>query len=76
VAERASQLNVYQMAVGDPGYAEKDLARYRAATPAKVQAAVKAALDPNARVILRIVPKEAPPEGDAKKAPAAKKGGK
>lgn len=76
VAERASQLNIYQMAVGDPGYAEKDLARYRAATPAKVQAAVKAALDPSARVILRIVPKEAPPEADAKKAPAAKKGGK
>ncbi|MFT3764908.1 MAG: hypothetical protein QM820_05230 [Minicystis sp.] len=73
VAERAQLLNTYQMAVGDPGYADKDLARYRAATPAAVQAVVKGTLDPNARVILRVVPKDAPP--DAAK-PAAKKGAK
>lgn len=69
VAGRASLLNQYQMAVGDPGYAEKDLARYRAATPAKVQAFVKSTLDPNARVIVRVVPKDAPPDA---KAPAKK----
>jgi predicted Zn-dependent peptidase len=73
VAERAQLLNTYQMAVGDPGYADKDLGRYRAATPAAVQAAVQATLDPKARVILRVVPKDAPPE-PAKA--AAKKGGK
>jgi predicted Zn-dependent peptidase len=72
VAERAQLLNTYQMAVGDPGYADKDLARYRAATPAQVQAVVKATLDPNARVILRVVPKDAPAAAPA----AAKKGGK
>jgi zinc protease len=72
VAGRASLLNQYQMAVGDPGYAEKDLARYRAATPAKVQAFVKSTLDPKARVILRVVPKDAPPPA---KEPAAKKKG-
>lgn len=72
VAERAQLLNTYQMAVGDPGYADEDLARYRAATPAQIQAVVKATLDPNARVILRVVPKDAPAVVPA----AAKKGGK
>jgi len=71
VNERASLLNIYQMAVGDPGYADKDLARYRAATAAQVQATVKATLDPNARVIIRVVPKEAPAA-----APAQPGGGK
>jgi predicted Zn-dependent peptidase len=58
VEGRASLLNQYQMAVGDPGYADKDLARYRAVTPASLQAVVKKTLDPHARVILRVVPKE------------------
>jgi zinc protease len=75
---RASLLNQYQQAVGDPGYAETDLARYRAATPASVQAAARQVLDPNARVILRVVPREAPAEAPVKKkaAAAAKKGSK
>ncbi len=73
VPARASQLNQYQQSVGDPGYAEKDLARYRAATPAAVQAIARQVLDPNARVILRVVPKDAPaPDARA----GAKKGGK
>jgi zinc protease len=71
VAARATLLNQYQQDVGDPGYAEKDLARYRAATPASVQAVAKQVLDPNARVILRVVPKEAP----AAAGPAHLKGG-
>jgi predicted Zn-dependent peptidase len=69
VAARASQLNQYQMAVGDPGYAEKDLARYRDATAASIQAFARQVLDPNARVILRVVPREAKPDA----APAPKK---
>jgi predicted Zn-dependent peptidase len=73
VQERASLLNMYQMAIGDPGYADKDLGRYRAATAAQVQATVKATLDPNARVIIRVVPKEAAP---AAAPAAATKGGK
>jgi predicted Zn-dependent peptidase len=72
VHERASLLNQYQMAVGDPGYADKDLARYRAATAAGLHAVVKKTLDPNARVILRVMPKDAPPEA----APKGAKGGK
>jgi predicted Zn-dependent peptidase len=73
VPARAALLNQYQESVGDPGYAEKDLARYRAATPASVQAMAKQVLDPNARVILYVVPKEAPAT-PAKAAP--KKGAK
>jgi predicted Zn-dependent peptidase len=78
VPARATLLNQYQMHVGDPGYAEKDLARYRAATPASLQAVAKQVLDPNARVILRVVPKEAPapPSKPKSAAPRARKGGK
>jgi zinc protease len=69
---RASMLNDYQMSVGDPGYAERDLQRYREVTPATLQAVAQKVLDPNARVILRVVPKEAPP---AEKGAAKKLGG-
>jgi predicted Zn-dependent peptidase len=70
---RASALNTYQMDTGDPGYAEKDLARYRAATPESLLAAAQKVLDPNARVILRVEPKQAPA---AAKPAAHKKGAK
>jgi zinc protease len=63
--ERASRLNQYQQSVGDPGYADKDLGRYRAATPESVQAIAKQVLDPNARVILRVVPQDAPSSDEA-----------
>jgi predicted Zn-dependent peptidase len=72
VNERASLLNTYQMAMGDPGYADKDLARYAAATPAGLHAVVKKTLDPASRVILRVTPKDAPPAAPA----AGAKGGK
>jgi zinc protease len=72
VPARASLLNQYQQSTGDPGYAEKDLARYRMATPASVQAIARQVLDPNARVILRVVPKEA--AGPAPQAAAGKAG--
>lgn len=72
VPQRATLLNTYQMSVGDPGYAEKDLQRYRDATAATLRATMKQVLDPNARVILRVVPKEAPA---TKGKQAAKKGG-
>ena len=68
IAQRASILNAYETYVGDPGFAERDLARYRQATPATIQRVVKATLDPQARVVLRVVPR---PEG----APAAAKKG-
>ncbi|MFS8066951.1 MAG: M16 family metallopeptidase [Byssovorax sp.] len=57
VSERASLLNRYEAGKGDPGFAEKDLQRYRDVTPASLQATMKRVLDPGARVILRVVPK-------------------
>ena len=57
VSERASLLNRYEAGKGDPGFAEKDLQRYRDVTPASLQATMKRVFDPNARVILRVVPK-------------------
>jgi predicted Zn-dependent peptidase len=64
VPERAALLNLYQAEVGDPGYAQKDLDRYRRATTADVLAAAKAVLVPDAVVVLTIVPKK---EGAPKK---------
>jgi predicted Zn-dependent peptidase len=69
VAERAAILNEYQAVVGDPGYAQKDLDRYRKATAADVKATATKVLDPNARVILRMIPKKEP-KPDAKPAKA------
>jgi len=66
VQARAALLNQYQMAKGDPGWTEQDLARYRAVTPASLQATAKSVLDPNARVILRVVPKDEAKKGEAK----------
>ncbi|WP_437592242.1 M16 family metallopeptidase [Sorangium sp. So ce1000] len=57
VAGRASMLNRYETAKGQPGFAEQDLKRYRDATAESLQAYAKSTLDPNARVILRVVPK-------------------
>jgi predicted Zn-dependent peptidase len=55
-AARASLLNQYEASRGDPGYAEKDLQRYRDATADAIQRYAHATLDPGARVILRVVP--------------------
>jgi zinc protease len=66
IAARATMLNQYETHRGDPGYADKDLQRYRDVTPASLQSTVKSVLDPNARVILRVVPKDAPPGPGAK----------
>ncbi len=71
IERRASLLNEYQVAVGDPGYAQTDLNRYRSATAAELQTYAKKVLLPDAVVVLTIVPKQAP---DA--APAKKGGGK
>jgi zinc protease len=76
VPAQAALLNQYQQNVGDPGYAEKDLARYRAATPGSIQATARQVLGPNARVILRVVPREAPPAEPPAKKPAGKAAGK
>ncbi|MDC0683621.1 M16 family metallopeptidase [Sorangium atrum] len=57
VAGRASMLNRYETSKGQPGFVEQDLKRYRDATAESLQAYAKSTLDPDARVILRVVPK-------------------
>ncbi len=56
---KADRLSSYEMFLGDPGYLPKDLARYRAVTPAAVQAFAQRYLLPDERVILDVEP--APP---------------
>jgi predicted Zn-dependent peptidase len=58
VVARASMLNQYETFVGDPGWAERDLERYRAATADGILRIAKATLDPNARVVIHVVPQE------------------
>jgi zinc protease len=58
VRERASILNLYQAELKDPGYAPKDLERYRTATKEATQAVCAKYLVPDARVIIRAIPKK------------------
>jgi predicted Zn-dependent peptidase len=58
VPERASLLNLYQAETGDPGYAARDLGRYRRATAKELLAYAKSVLLPDAVVVLTIVPKK------------------
>lgn len=72
VRERASLLNMYQAEVKDPGFATKDLERYRRATKEDVRAAAEKYLLPNARVMVRVVPKKKA-AGSGPQAPAGDK---
>jgi predicted Zn-dependent peptidase len=58
VEERASLLNMYQAETGDPGFVQKDLDRYRHATEKDLLTYAKKVLQPDAMVILTIVPKK------------------
>jgi len=60
LAARARLLNVYELGTGDPGFLEKDLARYRNATTASVHEWAKKVLKSGDRAIVRVVPKKAP----------------
>jgi predicted Zn-dependent peptidase len=57
IPARASLLNAYQVEVGDPGYVQRDLGRYRKATPQDLLVYAKKVLVPDAMVILTTVPK-------------------
>ncbi|MCL2450521.1 MAG: insulinase family protein [Polyangiaceae bacterium] len=59
IPERASLLNAYQAELGDPGYAQRDLDRYRRASAADVLAVAKRVLLPDAVVSLTIIPRAA-----------------
>jgi zinc protease len=60
---RASSLNRYRSLTGDPDWVDEDLARYNAVDVAAVQAAA-AALNPDARGIIRVRPEAPAPEGE------------
>jgi zinc protease len=68
----ADRLNLYNHYLRTPDYLEKDIARYRAVTPASVLAFARDQLVPNARVVVHAVPgrPEAAAQGPAP-APAA-----
>jgi predicted Zn-dependent peptidase len=57
VRERAAILNEYEATVGDPGYVQKDLDRYRSASAEGIRSIAARVLDPNARVVITVVPK-------------------
>ena len=54
---KSDQLNAYNVFLGDPGYFERDLIRYRTATAAHLRAAAIKDLQPSARVVLSVVPR-------------------
>ena len=66
VRARALLLSEYQTSLGDPGYTQKDLERYRRATADDLKAAATRFLLPNARVILRVVPGGPPEQANPK----------
>jgi zinc protease len=53
---KSDQLNAYNVFVDDPGYFERDLARYQAVTPASLQQSVNTYLRNAPRVTLSVVP--------------------
>ena len=56
LSEKAARLSSYEAALGEPDSFERDLARYRAATPQSVVDAVKRHMG-KGRVVMSIVPK-------------------
>jgi zinc protease len=50
-------LNAYNMFLGDPGFFELDLERYRAATTGQLRQAAAKWLEPRKRVVLSVVPR-------------------
>ena len=54
---KSDQLNAYNVFLGDPGYFGRDLDRYRNATADRLRGAAIKYLQPNARVVLSVVPR-------------------
>ena len=67
VRQRASILNLYEAELGDPGFVQKDLERYRKATTDGIKEIAARTLDPGKRLVLRVVPREK--KTDDKKGP-------
>jgi predicted Zn-dependent peptidase len=73
IAARARLLNMYWGEKGDPGYVNKDLARYEQSTREGVLAQAQKTITLNGRVVLRVVPpggaNPPPTENHAEKRP-------
>ncbi len=54
---KSDQLNAYNVFLGDPGYFERDLARYRGVTAYALKRAAAEWLQPTHRVALSVVPR-------------------
>ncbi|HEX6465118.1 MAG TPA: pitrilysin family protein, partial [Vicinamibacterales bacterium] len=54
---KSDQLNAYNTFLGDPGYFEQDLGRYRSATTSSLRASAVRYLQPSRRVMLSVVPR-------------------
>jgi predicted Zn-dependent peptidase len=62
IPHRARLLNTYQSELGDPGFVQRDLDRYRNATAKDLMNTAKKVLQPNAFIVLDVVPR---PRGQA-----------
>jgi zinc protease len=54
---KSDQLNAYNVFLGNPGYFESDLERYRSATAGQLRAAAAKWLVPDKRIVLSVVPR-------------------
>ena len=66
----ADRLNSYNHYLGTPDYLEKDVQRYRAVTPASVQAFAKDQLAQTSRVVLHVTPGQPAPVAQVATPPA------
>jgi zinc protease len=62
VDAKADKLNEFEFYLGEPDSFRKVLDMYRAATPQAVRNAVNRTLDPNERLIIRVLPQRPAPE--------------
>jgi len=60
VQNKADQLNDYEYFAGDPGFVGRDLARYRALTPADIQRVAREYLQGKNHLVLSFVPQGKP----------------
>jgi zinc protease len=70
----ADRLNAYNHYLGTPDYLQQDIARYRAVTPASLQAFAKQYLTPTSRVVIHAIPGQ-PQAGAQVPTPPAPKAG-
>lgn len=60
--QRADRMNEFEFYFGNPNSFQREQDLYKAITPAGMKAAVAKTLDPNRRLILRVIPQVAPPK--------------